>query len=854
MSEFRIHHDVSELLSLLRGAGGGGAEAYVDLLQRSRTPYVSLGRGTPVGAAGGDPPPFSGKYLNVVRECGRDVTCPAAAEIVYTLKERAYVEQIERAFSYASKVLLDFLLQEQELLAHLRSIKRYFLMDQGDFFVHFMDLAEEELRKPVDDIAPSRLEALLELALAGLVAEGGQDRPDGSGGVPWTLITSSGIDFEGTTVGLAQVSAMCSRSSGAVNQDHHQHPIGVASTMAHEMGHNLGMDHDQNVQGCYCPVPAKDGGCVMAATLSSSFPRKFSYCSQADLETFVEKSPAACLGNPPDPDRLVGGPTCGNQFVERGEQCDCGTPQDCQNPCCNATTCQLVAGAQCAQGWGGASADAPPRRRPGCLRELLPVQHPARLQCHQLRRRVRVSADPWGRVQAGCGGGPPTGSGALRKPCLPGRAGTPPSLERSPISDPQLVGGLGPLCSTRCPEGRGGSRAGWPPTSPVCSAGRCGVLFCEGGQKPPERSSCTLTSGLAICQALGLDGAAYEPVPEGTKCGEDKVCWQGACQDLRVYRRSCSSECGPHGVCNHKGQCHCQLGWAPPDCTQALTLTRPAYRSFLLGMLVPVALLATLVLAGVVIRRKVRRRSAAPKAALGLCNPTFREGSGAPATVSGAPELGTPAQLRQPYGPTASAAATQWPLPVPCPPARPPAVMLAEIVKLFRPRLVDLHNYVPTCNTDQKLSNWSILNRQAPQAPPAPPLPQGRAGRPQPGGLEPAPRVSPVTVDTRPEGDSQQSGLARLVLRLRPATGEAEAALLRRKVFHKLRFCVAEADIRRVVANTPGAIEPILCVLRQKVEAGAGRPASYGQRTGQQLQPPRKASPGRCESRATGPS
>lgn len=47
----------------------------------------------------------------------------------------------------------------------VRSIKHYFLMDKGDFFVHFMDLTEEELKKPVDDIIPSRLEALLELAL-----------------------------------------------------------------------------------------------------------------------------------------------------------------------------------------------------------------------------------------------------------------------------------------------------------------------------------------------------------------------------------------------------------------------------------------------------------------------------------------------------------------------------------------------------------------------------------------------------------------------------------------------------------------------------------------------------------------
>lgn len=107
----------------------------------------------------------TGKYLNVVRECGRDVTCPVAKEVIYTLKEREYVEQIEKAYNYASKVLLDFLMEEKELVARLRSIKHYFLMDQGDFYVHFMDLTEEELKKPVDDIIPTRLEALLELAL-----------------------------------------------------------------------------------------------------------------------------------------------------------------------------------------------------------------------------------------------------------------------------------------------------------------------------------------------------------------------------------------------------------------------------------------------------------------------------------------------------------------------------------------------------------------------------------------------------------------------------------------------------------------------------------------------------------------
>uniref|UniRef100_A0A9L0J7N8 Uncharacterized protein n=1 Tax=Equus asinus TaxID=9793 RepID=A0A9L0J7N8_EQUAS len=71
---------------------------------------------------------------------------------------------------------------------------------------------------------------------------------------------------------------------------------------------------------------------------------------------------------------------------------------------------------------------------------------------------------------------------------------------------------------------------------------------------------------------------------------------------------------------------------------------------------------------------------------------------------------------------------------------------------------------------------------------------------------------------------------------------EAATCFLCRKVFHKLRLCISEVDIQKVVANTPGAIEPILCALREKVE----------DRTAQE-DPPGADDPGASSAHADGP-
>ncbi len=73
---------------------------------------------------------------------------------------------------------------------------------------------------------------------------------------------------------------------------------------------------------------------------------RFSNCSASDLSIITDQF--TCLLNVPTSSQA--GPRCGNGKVEDNEACDCGEPGFCTNLCCNATTCQLTAGAQCAQG------------------------------------------------------------------------------------------------------------------------------------------------------------------------------------------------------------------------------------------------------------------------------------------------------------------------------------------------------------------------------------------------------------------------------------------------------------------------------------------------------------------------
>ena len=109
----------------------------------------------------------TGKYLNVIRECGKRVTSnqsQASLKFSHT-DEQNYVNIISDAYAFASKALLELIMDDNDLMGHLLSVKRYFLLQQGDFIVQFMDACEVELMTNVDDVIPMRLENLLELTL-----------------------------------------------------------------------------------------------------------------------------------------------------------------------------------------------------------------------------------------------------------------------------------------------------------------------------------------------------------------------------------------------------------------------------------------------------------------------------------------------------------------------------------------------------------------------------------------------------------------------------------------------------------------------------------------------------------------
>ncbi|KAG7275880.1 hypothetical protein CRUP_033293 [Coryphaenoides rupestris] len=127
---------------------------------------------------------------------------------------------------------------------------------------------------------------------------------------------------------------------------------------------------------------------------------------------------------------------------------------------------------------------------------------------------------------------------------------------------------------------------------------------------------------------------SLDMVPTGSRCGDNKVCSNQRCVDTSsVYgpQEDCSAKCNNKGVCNHKKQCHCEPGWAPPYCDMQYADLRQDWSMVIVAVCAVLGVLLALVgvAVGVVCCKKDRKENYPSKRKVhytpGKLNPMFQE-------------------------------------------------------------------------------------------------------------------------------------------------------------------------------------------------------------------------------------
>lgn len=118
----------------------------------------------------------TGRYWNAVEVCNRNQNCTSssllAAPGLEESKLSLYGETSSTVASFvlskyqkASKAIVHLMLHTYDLLESLRLMKRYFLLDHGDFFIYFLDAAEDELQKDMSGLSRGRIQHWLEASI-----------------------------------------------------------------------------------------------------------------------------------------------------------------------------------------------------------------------------------------------------------------------------------------------------------------------------------------------------------------------------------------------------------------------------------------------------------------------------------------------------------------------------------------------------------------------------------------------------------------------------------------------------------------------------------------------------------------
>ncbi|CEJ84071.1 hypothetical protein VHEMI03371 [[Torrubiella] hemipterigena] len=181
----------------------------------------------------------------------------------------------------------------------------------------------------------------------------------------WTMLTTC---TSGTTVGVAFLATTCHQSMTSGNRFAPSASVNVVArttaewqVIAHEIGHNFGASHDclnDCGESSCCPLSAEicnaRGRFLMNPAVGNGI-NSFSPCSIGTICTMMGQRliQTQCMENNENVP-VASTKQCGNGIVDPGEDCDCGSEEQCaDNRCCDPATCRFRPGAACDTSAGG---------------------------------------------------------------------------------------------------------------------------------------------------------------------------------------------------------------------------------------------------------------------------------------------------------------------------------------------------------------------------------------------------------------------------------------------------------------------------------------------------------------------